>query len=165
MIKKLNLLKTAALALTLSGCIGTMPKYTSSEGTMIVFKTPTMSYADQGFISYADSETKVEIYSSGQSVMRLRIAPSQVCMSSLECLSKEEFNKKVLNPNYPADTIERIFKGEPIFNGEGLVQSDHSFSQRIKKPGIDIRYNRGVKRISFVDNATGIKIKVILTGN
>lgn len=165
MIKKLNLLKTAALALTLSGCIGTMPKYTSSKGTMIVFKTPTMSYADQGFVSYADSETKVEIYSSGQSVMRLRITPSQVCMSSLKCLGKEEFNKEVLNPNYPADTIERIFKGEPIFNGEGLVQRDHSFSQRIKKPGIDIRYNRGVKRISFVDSASGVKIKVILTGN
>ena len=165
MIKKLNLLKTAAFGLLLSGCVGSMPNYDRSESTMIVFKTPTMSYADQGFVSYASGETKVEIYSSGQSVMRLRITPSQVCMSSLKCLSKEEFNKRVLNPNYPADTIEKIFKGEPIFNGEGLVQRDHSFSQRIKKPGVDIRYNRNVRRISFVDDASNIKIKVILTGN
>ncbi len=165
MIKKLNLLKTAAFVLLLGGCVGTMPNYDRSESTMIVFKTPTMSYADQGFVSYGGNETKVEIYSNGQSVMRLRITPSQVCMSSLKCLSKEEFNKRVLNPSYPPDTIEKIFKGEPIFNGEGLVQRDHSFSQRIKKPGIDIRYNRGVRKISFVDKASNIKIKVILTGN
>ncbi len=164
MYKKLNLIKTAALGLLLSGCIGSMPSYTSSKETMIVFKTPTMSYADQGFVSLASDETKVEIYSSGQSVMRLRITPSQVCLSSLECLNKKEFNAKVLNPNYPEDTIERIFRGEPIFNGEGLVQRDHSFSQRIQKENMDIRYNRSPRRISFVDSASNVKIKVILTG-
>ena len=165
MKKSIKLLKSALFALLLSGCVGTMPNYDKSQSTMIVFKTPSMAYADQGFVSLASSETKVEIYSNGQSVMRLRITPSQVCMSSLKCLSKNEFNKKVLNPNYPADTIEKIFRGEPVFNGEGLVQSDHSFTQTIQKPGINIHYSRSVRRISFVDSASNIKIKVILTNN
>lgn len=165
MKKNLNFLKAAALGALLSGCVGSMPKYATSKGTMIVFKTPTVRYADQGFISYASSETKVEIYSSAQAALRLRITPSQVCMSSFSCMSKKDFNTKILNnPNYPADTIEKIFKGEPIFGGEGLAQKDHSFSQHIVKNGININYSRGIRKISFKDSASGVIIKVITTG-
>jgi len=166
MRKKINLLILGAFGLSLSGCIGSMPNYQTSKGTMIVFKTPTMRYADQGFVSIANSETKVEIYGSGQAVMRLRITPSQVCVSSMACMSKKEFNTKVLgNPNYPDTLIENIFKGEPIFGMEGMSQSDHSFKQHIAKPGIDINYIRTPKSIIFNDKITGTKIKVLTTGN
>ncbi len=164
MSKKASLLISATVGVLLSGCVGNMPEYQTSEGTMIVFKTPTMRYADQGFVSTASSETKVEIYSSGQSVMRLRITPSQVCVTNMACMSKKEFNQKVLgNANYPETLIENIFKGEPIFGMEGMNQSDHSFRQHIQKSGMDINYIRTPKRIEFSDTITGTKIKVITT--
>jgi len=161
-MKKIKLSIIASSFFILAGCVGSMPKYQTSKGTMIVFKTPTMRYADQGFVSSASSETKVEIYGSGQAIMRLRITSSEVCVSSMACMSKKEFNKKVLgNENYPESLIEHIFKGEPIFGMEGMKQSDHSFTQHIVKPGMNITYFRGVKKIEFRDSANGVKIKVI----
>jgi hypothetical protein len=164
MRKKLNILIATATSLIISGCIGSMPDYQTSKGTMIVFKTPVMRYADQGFVSIASSETKVEIYGNGQALMRLRITPNQVCVSKMSCMSKKEFNAKVLgNPNYPETLIENIFKGEPIFGMEGMEQSDHSFKQHIIKPGMNISYLRTPKRIVFNDTITGTKIKVVTT--
>ena len=164
MRKKINLLILGAISIAISGCVGSMPEYQTSKGTMIVFKTPTMRYADQGFVSIASSETKVEIYGSGQAVMRLRITPSEVCVSQMACMNKKDFNTKVLgNASYPESLIENIFKGEPIFNMEGMNQSDHSFRQHISKPGININYIRTPKTIVFNDTITGTKIKVITT--
>ncbi len=164
MIKKIKILATATVLIALSGCVGAMPEYDSSKGSMIVFKTPTVRYADQGFVSTASNETKVEIYSNGQSVMRLRVTPSQVCLTKLACMSKKEFNSKVLgNENYPEDLIESVFRGEPIFNMENIKQSGNSFTQRIKRDGMDITYRKDAKRIEFNDTITGVKIKVIST--
>jgi len=164
MRKKIKNFMTLVVAMTLSGCVGSMPEYQTSKGTMIVFKTPTMRYADQGFVSTSANETKVEIYGNGQAVMRLRITPSEVCVSKMACMSKKDFNKKILgNQDYPPTLIENIFKGEPIFNMEGMEQSDHSFIQHIKKPNMDITYIRTPKRIEFNDKITGTKIKVVTT--
>jgi len=162
MQKKLNLLLVGVSSLLISGCVGAMPEYKTSKGTMIVFKTPAMRYADQGFVSTASSETKVEIYGSGQAVMRLRITPTQVCVSSMACMGKKEFNQKVLgNGNYPEQLIEHIFKGEPIFASESMNQSDNGFTQYINKPGMNINYLKNAKKIEFNDTITGVKIKVI----
>jgi len=143
-------------ALVLSGCVGAMPEYDSSDSTYIVFKTPTFAYADAGFVSNASSETKVEIYSNGQSIMRLRITPSQVCMSSLACMSGDEFNKKVLNANYPQDTIRNIFSAQPIFNGKNKQDTANGFIQNIGT----IKYVVSGGNISFSDSSNGVKIKV-----
>ena len=162
MHKKIKLLILGMFLALVSGCVGSMPKYQTSQGTMIVFKTPTMRYADQGFVSTASNETKVEIYSNGQALLRLRIQPDQVCVSTFKCMSKKEFNSKILgNPNYPDSMIEHIFRGEPIFNMEGMKQSDYSFRQHIVKDGMNIDYYRGPKKIEFIDSITGVKIKVI----
>ncbi len=147
----------AVAAIAISGCVGEMPEYKSSNSSMIIFKTPTVKYADQGFVSKADDETKVEIYSMGQALMRLRITPSQVCMSSLECMSGDEFNKKVLKANYPADTIEHIFRGEKIYGGKNAKALADGFIQNIGT----VTYKVSGKNITFKDSATGTKIKVV----
>jgi len=158
--KKINFLISSSVVLILSGCVGAMPEYNSSKSSFIVFKTPTIRYADQGFVSNASSETKVEIYGSGQAVMRLRITPSQVCMSSLACMNGTEFNKKVLNANYPADTLEKIFKGEEIFGGEAAKMVSNGFIQHIKRANMNITYSVNGKNIKFVDTIAGVKIEV-----
>ena len=157
MKKNINFLISGAVAIVLSGCVGAMPEYNTSKSKFIIFKTPTVKYADQGFISHAKSETKVEIYGSGQALMRLRITPSQVCMSSMACMSSSEFNKKVLNANYPADTLRKIFNAEVIFSGEGLRKSKNGFVQHIKG-GIEYRVDG--KNVKFKDPNSGVKIIV-----
>ena len=157
MKKNLNYLISGAVALILSGCVGAMPEYHSSNSSFIIFKTPTIRYADQGFVSHASSETKVEIYGNGQALMRLRMTPSQVCMSSMACMSNSEFNKKVLNANYPDDTIENIFNGKEIFGGEGLEQTENGFVQHIKG---GIEYEVFGDNVKFTDPNAGVKIVV-----
>jgi len=93
-MKKRTILFISSALMTINGCVGSMPEYQTSKGTMIVFKTPTMRYADQGFVSTASGETKVEIYGSGQAVMRLRITPTQVCVSKMACMSKKSLMQK-----------------------------------------------------------------------
>ncbi len=162
MIKKAKLLILASMAATITGCVGAMPEYNSSKSSMIVFKTPTLRYADQGFVSTASSETKVEIYGSGEALMRLRITPSEVCLSSMACMSKKDFNAKVLgNSNYPETLIENVFNGNPIYGMEGISQSGSSFTQHITKGGVNITYRKSDKKIEFNDTITGVKIKVI----
>ena len=156
MQKKINIIISGALALALSGCVGAMPEYNKSKGSMIIFKTPTVKYADQGFVSSANSEVKVEIYGNGQALMRLRVTPSQTCMSSMACMSNSEFNNKVLNANYPADTLEHIFKGEQIFGGKGLSKTADGFVQHIGT----ITYRVSGGNISFRDSSNGVKIAV-----
>ena len=143
--------------LSLSGCVGAMPEYKSSKSEFIIFKTPKIKYADQGFVSKADNETKVEIYSSGQALMRLRILKDQVCMSSFACMSKQEFNKKILaSSNYPNTLLENIFNAKPIYNGKNLKKQNGGFSQNIAT----IKYKVVGKNISFIDSSNGVKIVV-----
>ncbi|NPA27828.1 MAG: hypothetical protein GXN91_02090 [Epsilonproteobacteria bacterium] len=153
MVRKIILLTTTFI---ISGCIGAMPTYKSSNSALITFKTPTIKYSDMGFIDKADSETKVEIYSNGQSVMRLRITPTQVCMSKLACMSAQEFNKKVLQANYPKDTLEKIFKGEEIFGGKNKIETQDGFVQQIDS----IRYEVSQDEILFTDSSTGTTIRI-----
>jgi len=156
MRKKIKIFLTLISALAISGCVGAMPQYKSSQSKFIIFKTPSLRYADQGFVSKASSETKVEIYSNGQALMRLRITPSQICMSSIKCMDANEFNKKILVANYPKDTLERIFRGEPIFNGKNLIKSANGFRQNIGA----INYSVINGNIKFYDSSNGVKIVV-----
>ncbi len=146
-----------AFATIISGCAGAMPVYKESKSSFIIFKTPAIKYADQGFISKADNETKVEIYSNGQSVMRLRILSDEVCLTRFKCMSKRDFNKKILaSSNYPENLIENIFNGKPIFNGKNLRGSSNHFIQNIGT----ITYSVNGRNIKFYDRANGDKIVV-----
>ncbi len=151
-----KILINSSLILTLSGCVGAMPEYKSSKSSMIIFKTPTVKYADQGFVSKANGETKVEIYGNGQPIMRLRVTPNQTCLSSLECMNNSEFNKKVLQANYPSDTLLHIFNGEKIFGGKGLHSVGDGFVQHIGT----IDYRVTGNNISFKDSSNGVKIVI-----
>jgi len=156
MQKKIKFIISGIVGLALSGCVGAMPNYNSSNSNMIIFKTPTIRYADQGFISQASSETKLEIYGNGQAVMRLRVTPTQTCLSSLKCMSNSEFNKKVLNANYPEDTLRNILNAQPIFGGKNLVKRANGFSQKIGT----INYTVSDGNINFRDSSAGVKIKI-----
>ncbi len=143
----------------LSAC--TNKVYTKQESALIVFKTSTFKYADLGFIYENDEETKVDIYSSGQAVMSLKLSSASVCMSFLECMSKKQFNKQILNAMYPEDFLENVFKGQPIFHGENMLKTSNGFTQKLRKTDeYNINYSVLNKQILFHDTINNILIKI-----
>jgi len=138
------------------------PTYTKQNSAYIVLKTPAFKYADMGFIYENSDEVKAEIYGSGQALMTLKISKGSVCMSRLQCLSKNSFNSQVLSSDYPADTVENIFRGKALFNGANMSKKSNGFTQTIKNPGkYNIEYSVLDNEIVFRDTINQILIKVI----
>ncbi len=147
------------MSLFFSAC-GRQP-YVKQESAYIIVKTPAMRYADMGFVYENPNEVKVEIYSSGQPVLALRITPENVCRSTLACMSKRAFNAQMLSPAYPTDTIERIFRAQPIFSGENIDKKRNGFTQKLTKNGVyDIDYSVLKNETVFRDTINHIMIKI-----
>ena len=135
--------------------------YLKQNAALIVFKTPTFRYADMGFIYENRDEVKVEIYGNGQALMSLKISDNTVCMSFLECMSKESFNEKVLSSFYPKEILDDIFRGKPLFDAKNLQKNRNGFTQTIVKPyKYNIHYSVLKHEIIFRDTINTILIKV-----
>ena len=158
------MIKRAVLALAIlslfSACVGIKPK--KEESAFIVLKTPTIRYADMGFITASSTAVKVEIYGAGQPLMQLEIGGLNICMSKFKCMDKINFNERVLNGAYDKDLLENIFRAEPIFKSENIKrEKDGSFSQKLTKEGVyDISYRVNQKEQVFRDKLNKILIKV-----
>jgi len=136
-------------------------EYTKQESVFIVFKTSVFRYADLGFMYENTDEIKVDIYSNGQTAMKLEIKKRNICISSFECLDKKSFNKKVLSEYYPSDILSHILRGENIFFGKDIVKIRNGFTQKIfKKDKYNISYIVLNKQIIFRDTINDILIKV-----
>ncbi len=131
------------------------------ESAFIVMKTPSIKFADMGFIYNDDENIKVEIYTAGQALVDLNINAQNICLSLLQCMEKEEFNEKVLSASYPSTLLENIFKAEPIFEKENLEEVAGGFEQKItKEDKYDIRYSVISGKRTFRDKLNKILIKV-----
>ena len=136
-------------------------EYAKQDSIFIVFKTPSFKHADLGFIYENSDEMKVEIYGSGQVLVSLEITKDRVCMSLLECMSKQNFNKNVLSAHYPDALLEHVFRGQKVFGGKGLTKTRNGFTQQIvKNAKYNIHYNVLNKQILFRDTINDILIKV-----
>lgn len=145
--------------LMISSC--TQRGYIEQNSALIVFKTPTLRYADMGFIYNGATDTKVEIYSSGKSVMRLNITRGSICMSLFECLTPYGFNKQVLSPYYPNDTLAKIFRAKPIFGGLAFEYARNGFTQNIARGDkYNISYSVLHNETIFRDTINNILIKI-----
>ncbi|UPT77390.1 hypothetical protein MN086_10085 [Sulfurovum sp. XGS-02] len=147
------------MGLLLSACAS--KEYVQQDSAYIIFKTPTFKYADMGFIYENEEEMKIEIYSSGQALISLEISETSICMSLLECMSKNAFNKEVLSAMYPEDILENIFRGRPLLHGTGLEKKGDGFTQKIVKTDkYNIDYSVLNKQIIFRDTINSILIQV-----
>ncbi len=143
----------------LSACA--QKQYVKQDSAFIIFKTPTFKYADMGFIYENAEELKVDIYGNGQALVSLKISENSVCMSFLKCMSRSEFNKKILNSVYPDNMLDDIFRGKPIFNGANLIQNRNSFTQSIiNKNKYNIEYTVLNNEIVFSDTINDILITI-----
>ena len=154
-----NFLQLLVIVFFLQAC-GTTP-YLKENSALIVFKTPTFKYADMGFIYENRNEVKAEIYGSGQALMSLKITGSSVCMSLLECMSKESFNRTVLSSMYPNEILDNIFRGKPIFKDKNLRRNRNGFTQTIiNQNKYNIHYSVLNNEIIFRDTINAILIKI-----
>ncbi len=144
----------------LHGCLQTTPSL--QESAKIIWKSPSLRYADMGFISDNGKKLKIEIYGIGTPLMSLDINSEQVCMSQFECISPQQFNKQELSQYYPDTLLENIFRAKPIYNSENLVKNSNGFTQNIKKANqYAIEYEVSSKHTIFRDKINKILIKVI----
>ena len=139
----------------ISGC--SQVKVEKQESAFIVMKTPKMKYADMGFVSESPSRVKVEIYASGQPLVAWEINGMNICMSTLKCMAKADFNEQFLVSSYPDTLLENIFRAKPIFNKKGYQKVEGGFTQRISE-GISYRVISGKR--TFRDTINKILIKV-----
>ena len=134
------------------------PNYTKHEASLIVFKTPTMAFADAGFIHHNGEALKIVILVVGQPVFTLELG-RKICLDG-SCLSKEKFIHKRLSPYYPRDILQNIFLGKPIFASLNLVKSAGGFKQRLyKEDAYDIYYSVDDGQIRFKDKLAKVLIK------
>jgi len=159
MLKKVATIFT--ILLIFSGCTNkNLVPQKNQESAFIVIKTPSMRYADMGFIYKSDSFIKVEIYSMGQPIMSLDINGMNVCMSTFKCMEKKDFNTKMLSSSYPDTLLENIFKSKPIFNGKNLIKNKNGFSQKIISKEYNIEYSVYNNQTKFKDIQNNILIKI-----
>ncbi len=159
MLKKIVL---NIILLLISGCSSkNIVKEKNQESAFIILKTPKIKYADMGFIYRSDSFVKVEIYQMGQAIMSLTINGMNICLSTLKCMEKRDFNKEMLISSYPDTLLENIFRGKPIFKGKNLKKNNNGFTQNIEdKDKYSIRYRVSGDNKIFRDTKNHIKIEV-----
>ena len=159
MLKKITILLSIMLIV---GCTGKqLIKKENQESAFIIIKTPTMRYADMGFIYKKSDLVKVEIYALGQPLMNLDINSMNVCLSTFKCMEKKDFNTKMLSSTYPDTILENIFRAKPIFKKKNLEENSNGFTQKIQKDKeYDITYSVKSDKRVFRDTINKIKIEV-----
>jgi hypothetical protein len=144
---------------TLTGCL--RQPDVPSEPVKIVWKTPTLRYADMAFVRRGEETVSLQLYAAANPLSTLRVTPHSVCRAALACTSADDFNARFLSARYPEDTLYRILRGEPIFGGVSLRKKRHGFTQHIEKAGAyAIRYEVSKNRSAFYDTINRIEIIV-----
>jgi len=135
--------------------------YVTQSSAFIILKTPAMRYADQGFIYENQNEVKAEIYASGQVLFSIRITGNTVCTGTFSCLRRDVFNKQMLSSCYPEDTLEKIFRAQPVFGGKNMVKERNGFTQEfINGHKYHIEYSVLNNETVFRDTINHILIKI-----
>ncbi|WP_456382476.1 hypothetical protein [Hydrogenimonas sp.] len=146
------------LLLLWGGCVSRV--YEKPISALVVFRTPTFAYADQGFVYRGREGIKVQIYVSGKAAFELKVGGKRVCLGNA-CMRERAFYRKYLHTDYPEGTLAAIFSRAPIFGGEGLEEKAGRFVQRIEEAGrFDIIYAFDSRSAKFRDRLNRILIKM-----
>ncbi len=124
----------------------------------ILIKTKKTAFHQSGFVRELGDRIEILLYSNAQALLNLKIYSDSVCINS-SCIAKKEFYKKYMDVEYPKNTIDSIFLGREIFDGEELKFEDGEMIQKIYKKNIyDIEYKVSQKRVLFRDKINGVTI-------
>lgn len=145
------------LLLWFAGCAA--KTYAVPQQALIVFKTPSLRYADQGFVQEGGKSVRVQIYGLGKPVLDLRVGKN-ICMDE-ECMDEQAFYREVFSTAYPPGTLLDILKQRPLADGKGMETDGGQSVQRIAEKGrFDIIYRFSGKQSLFKDSLNGVMIKI-----
>ena len=130
------------------------------QSFLFLIKMKNFKHRDQGFLYIYNKKILVEIYSNGQSTVKLHIFKNKICIGGFKCLKPYIFNKKFLSKSYPRNILENIFRANPIFNKQNIKYNNQYFLQNIKSKYFDIEYIVQNRIITFKDKLNSIKIEI-----
>lgn len=117
-IKKIIIL--LFLLVLITGCSNKIPVKEST--TIILIKTPTIKYYDQAFISNYKNYINLNLLSAGTALANINIYEEKICRKFYECISAEEFNRKVLHINTKENILYKILtKKIKVFRNKGVL--------------------------------------------
>ncbi len=144
------------LLLFIGGCA--LKEYAPSEGKLITLKMPDFRFNDVGYVRYSDSGVEVELFSAGQLVEKF-VIEENICTQD-GCMEPKNFYRNYLHVNYPNATLRHIFRGEPIFQKQGLQKTAEGFKQLIDTDEYNIVYKVTSHSISFKDTRNRVMITI-----
>ncbi|NPA29543.1 MAG: hypothetical protein GXO33_05090 [Epsilonproteobacteria bacterium] len=147
----------AVLLLLFWGCAA--KHFTTKTPAFIVFKTPQIKLADQGFVMRAQNDAGAQIYSGGQPVFELTVG-RRICLDG-RCMDEGRFYERVMGARYPKGTLQAILQCRPV-PGEGkITKTADGWIQRLYKRGrYDIIYSFNGKEARFKERLHRVLIKI-----
>ncbi|RUM43988.1 MAG: hypothetical protein DSY46_06840 [Hydrogenimonas sp.] len=157
-MQKIFVIPLFFLIFFLQGC--TTHYYEAPQSALIVIKSPTLRYADMGFIYRGKRHVKVQVYASGKAVFTMTIG-KRICVNQ-QCMSETQFYKNYLHAYYPKGTLVNIFLKRPIFGGVNFETEKGKGVQQIFENGkFDIIYTFDSTSSQFRDRTNHILIKIM----
>lgn len=71
-----------------------------------------MKFYDKGFITKFEDYTKVQVLSTGVTILELDIYENQICKDTFKCQSAKSFNEEFLHKSYKNNFLKALFEKE-----------------------------------------------------
>lgn len=75
-----------------------------------------MKFYDKGFLTHYENYHHLQIYEVGSLALDLKVYPTKVCQSTLQCISSKEFNEKYLHHSYQEDFLYNLLSKNEIYH-------------------------------------------------
>jgi hypothetical protein len=145
-----------AFVLIFSAC--SIKNYEHTQSKIVTIKTKNLKFSDIGYIRNSSDDVELELFEAGNSAFKVSI-DTFICTND-GCMSKSSFNEEYLSENYPADILQNIILGKPIYNGKNLSRNAFGYEQNILTQEVNIHYQVNANQIYFKDSKNNILIKI-----
>lgn len=135
--------------MSFTGCVTKTP--IKQNSVLFTLVSPNLKFSDAGFIKTTNKSIKLQIYSSGVSLLNVTIK-DKICYNGV-CKDEIEFNRNFLKMPYYKGFFAEILGKKPIYNGRDLVKTDCGFDQNLSNAIYQICDNK-----VYFKNQKGIKI-------
>lgn len=135
--------------MSFTGCVTKTP--IKQNSVLFTLVSPNLKFSDAGFIKTANKSIKLQIYSSGVSLLNVTIK-DKICYNGV-CKDELEFNKDFFKSEYYRGFFADILRKKPLYNARNLVKTSCGFDQNLSSFTYQICDNK-----LYFKNQQGIKM-------
>lgn len=143
-------------AILFSAC--SVKNYEHTKSKLFIIKSPLIKFADLGYVRNSSQDIEIELFMAGKSIKKIEIN-HLICVDD-GCMTKSGFNEDYLHESYPADILQNILLGNPIYDKLNLEKNELGFTQKIKNKKVYIKYKVDNNQIFFKDIKNRIIFKI-----